>query len=133
MLLAFDKALASAGSLLTVGVTVTARPARGRHGGTGAPSDPGVARRESSWRRARARTSSQASSTKSARRSWAVAPAGVEFLAHLLAPPPNQPVPSVDAPLQARENFRLRVVGCCHLSGLRCSDGVLPACMGVRG
>jgi hypothetical protein len=39
----------------------------------------------------------------------AVAPPGVEFLAHLLDQPSNRPVPSVDAQLQARENFRIVV------------------------
>ena len=43
--------------------------------------------------------------------------------------------PSVDAPLQARENVGvvLRVVGCCHLSGLDAAGRQPPACMGVRG
>ena len=40
----------------------------------------------------------------------------------ILPPLADDCLPSVDAPLQARENVGvvLRVVGCCHLSGLGC-------------
>ena len=40
-----------------------------------------------------------------------------------------------NAPFQARKTSGslLRVVGCCHLSGLRCGERPPLACMGVRG